>query len=126
MNIKELQESLGTSTPVIRNECGDSNLFGKKGKVFVDSPKYPFWYIFISETRQWNQIKKRLSFMIVSQDGDNEGILKLDRFPTKTEASVIRKIVGLRKKKELSPKHLQILMESGKKSLEKLHSTKGF
>lgn len=110
MEIKELREKLNTSSKIAKDECGDLNIFGKKGKIFIGEP---YWFIFIRETRSWNNIKKKLNFMVVSQDGDYEGILKLDRYPTSVESTIIRKIVGLVKKKQLSLEHEKKLVESG-------------
>jgi hypothetical protein len=38
----------------------------------------------------------------VTQDGDDEGFLKLVRLPTDAEAEIIRDKLGIRKKREVS------------------------
>jgi hypothetical protein len=45
---------------------------------------------------------KRLGFGKVTQDGDCEGAIVLDRLPSKAEAAVIRDIIGVPKRVELS------------------------
>lgn len=100
--LQRLSGHLKTSYNRIRlDECGDWNIFGKKGKIFTDAQ---LWYVYTGgdSKRQWNNIKAKLKFMIVSQDGDDEGILKLERMPTEKEAEVIRKVLQLRKSVELS------------------------
>lgn len=100
--LQKLSSYLFTSYQRIKlDECGDWNIFGKKGKIFTETK---FWYIYIDadSKRQWNNAKRKLSFMIVSQDGDDEGILKLDRMPNPEEAKIIRKLLGLRISTQLS------------------------
>ena len=40
--------------------------------------------------RRWKNVKKRLAIRRISQDGDDEGCLHLDRLPTAHEADLIR------------------------------------
>lgn len=74
---------------------GDWNVVGKKGKIFTDGQ---LWYLYVSpeNSRVWNNIKKKLAFMDLSQDGEDEGILKLERMPSESEAKVVRKVLGMR------------------------------
>jgi hypothetical protein len=44
----------------------------------------------------WTWAKKQLGFCRVTQDGDDEGILRLDRLPWPDEASEIRALLGIR------------------------------
>jgi hypothetical protein len=53
--------------------------------------------------------------MSVWQDGDGEGVLKLDRLPTAEEAVTIRARIGLRKKKEYSIEQREKLAEHMRK-----------
>jgi hypothetical protein len=43
-----------------------------------------------------------LSFAELRQDGEDEGIVGLDRVPTSAEAAVIRKVIGIRRRRHLS------------------------
>jgi hypothetical protein len=43
--------------------------------------------------------ERRLSFCRVTQDGDDEGCLRLDELPTPEQAVLIRKAIGLKRRK---------------------------
>jgi hypothetical protein len=113
MNIRNLQEALGTSTKISYDSCDDPKLYGKTAEIYLDGDgSYgPSWYVMFGSTPK-QETRHKLKFMDLWQ-GDIAW--KLDRLPTKTEANVIRKIAGLRKKKELSPEHRQKLIEGGRK-----------
>jgi hypothetical protein len=49
------------------------------------------------------------AFTKVTQDGDSEGCLKLDRLPTPAEANIIRAELGIRKKMVLSDTQREVL-----------------
>ena len=53
--------------------------------------------------------KKRLGFCEVTQDGDDEGCLRLHQLPTAEQAEVLRDILGIRKWVELAPETLERL-----------------
>lgn len=94
--LKLLTKALDVSEGRIKlDECGDWNIFGKRGKIFTDTE---YWYLYTStETdRQWTYTKKHLSFMELHQDGDSEGVLRLSRMPFREEARTVRKVIGLR------------------------------
>lgn len=96
--LQRLSNCLETSYQRIHlDECGDWNIFGGRGKVFTDAS---MWYVCFecNSKRSWNNLKVKLRFMEVSQDGDEEGILKLSRMPTEKEAEKLRKALGLRKR----------------------------
>jgi hypothetical protein len=60
--------------------------------------------------KQWTAHKKQLSFGEVTQDGDQEGVFRIcDLLPTAAEAEMIRDILGIRKRVELSPGQLENL-----------------
>lgn len=109
--LEKLSEHLSTSEDRIRlDDCGDWNIFGRRGHIFTDSK---LWYIFVAETtkRKWSAIKAKLKFMEVSQDGDDEGILKLERMPLQEEAEAIREVLGLNKRPELTEEQRAKLVE---------------
>jgi len=56
--------------------------------------------------RAWGEVKKKLAFMQVTQDGDTEGVFKLDRLPTEDEAALIRDMLGIRRRPNLSAETL--------------------
>jgi hypothetical protein len=60
-------------------------------------------------SRPWKNAKARLTFCKVTQDGDWEGCLHLDRLPTADEAVVIRKVLGIRKRRHMTAEALSKL-----------------
>ncbi len=75
---------------------------GKSGHIFGDGTGYAIFVSTDESPRRWTNTKKRLAFCNVSQDGDDEGVLALDRLPTPEEASIIREAIGIRKRRHLS------------------------
>lgn len=110
MNTKELHILLKTSSKLRRDECGDWNIFGKKGKIYSDEEYGDYWYLMLGG-RGWNGFKKKLNFMEVWQDGDEGGALKLNRMPTTQEISKIKKIGGFGNKRVLSIEQREKLTE---------------
>jgi hypothetical protein len=100
---------------LVRNEgrTGDWGIRGKYGHVYPDGAGY-LLYVTIEEKtgkdgidrepspRPWKAAKARLSFCQVTQDGDWEGCLYLDRLPVSDEAEAIRATLGIRKRRHLS------------------------
>ena len=107
MDIKVIRKALGTSTKAVKDECGDWNLFGKKGKVYHD---HIYWYACVGNYR--SILKKELSFMTLWQ-GDT--VFRSDKLPSIKEAALIRRILGLGKKRILSPEQKAKLAEGSKK-----------
>jgi hypothetical protein len=120
MNIDKTKDKQFLTTLCEHLECSknrlhldayrDWNIQGTKGHIFTD---LIYWYVYLSpeSTRKWNNIKNKLSFMEVSQDGDDEGILKMKRMPSKEEAKILRKLVGLRISTKLTEEEVQQLKE---------------
>lgn len=89
---------------------GDLVIRGKLGHVYADGPGF-LLYVMTDEKhegvgdgspRRWNNIKRRLDFCRVKQDGDDEGCLYLDRLPTPIEANLVREALGIRKRTHFS------------------------
>ena len=74
-----------------RDPCGTFAIMGKAGHIFADGLGYLLCVCTGELVRRWTGVKSRLRFCRVTQDGDDEGCLHLDRLPTRTEASAIRK-----------------------------------
>ena len=72
--------------PVCRGLVGDYQISGKHGHVLSDHPGY---LLYVTSTVQRWKKTKRLWPGKVSQDGDDEGTLRLDRLPTAAEADLI-------------------------------------
>src|SRR5262245_46149436 len=59
--------------------------------------------------------QEALTFCDLTQDCDEEGCLHLHRLPTLAEATVIRDVLGIRKRAELSPGELERRRAIGKR-----------
>jgi hypothetical protein len=99
-----------------RDECGDWAICGNNGHIYAVPEGFrlmigcalePRW----SSAKGWESAKRRLSFGVVTQDGDCEGAIILDGLPTEVEAAQIRQILGIPKRKEVSEGQLAILRE---------------
>jgi hypothetical protein len=66
-------------------------------------------FVACRSARHWTATKARLSFCAVTQDGDDEGVLKLHRLPTADQAAVIREVLGIRKRQTISASTLERL-----------------
>lgn len=100
--LKKLALSLDISEGRIKlDECGDWNIVGLRGKINTDTE---FWYLLpkLDSPRKWNNTKKNLSWMEVHIDGDFEGILKSNRMPSRDEAMMVRKVIGMRPSTKLT------------------------
>jgi hypothetical protein len=69
-----------------RDECGDWRIAGNSGKVFpicgtIDRKSGPGFHIFVEResSRAWTAAKAKLGFARLTNDGDTEGLLFLDR-----------------------------------------------
>jgi hypothetical protein len=82
---------------------GDWAIFGKLGHIFIDGHGFLLYVTTGESPRRWFNVKQQLNFCRLTQDGDDEGALHLDRLPTKIEASAIRKALGIRKRRHLPP-----------------------
>jgi hypothetical protein len=130
----KLVEALGCWDRALkRDECGDPRIVGKLGHIYavpgtLDRPKAEGFLIYFrgapeyeepTDSQAWTWAKKLLEpFCQVTQDGDTEGILFLDRLPTKKEAEAIRDKLVIRKRVEydeetLARKREAILMARG-------------
>jgi hypothetical protein len=91
--------------PVCRGWIGDWQITGKHGHAMTDGTGYLFYAQ--ATPRRWTSIKQSLAFCGLTQDGDDEGILRLDRLPTDAEAGAIRDALGLRKRRFMSEAQIQ-------------------
>jgi len=53
--------------------------------------------------RRWSNVKARLAFCHVSQDGDDEGCLQLDRPPAPHQVEAMGEALGIGKRRHLTP-----------------------
>jgi hypothetical protein len=83
-----------------RDECGDWRIGGNRGHAYAVPGGFQF-YCAPGSTRAWTFAKRAMSFAKVTQDGDEEGILFLDRLPTEAEAGIMRRYVAIPKRREM-------------------------
>jgi hypothetical protein len=77
---------------------GDHGIHGKLGHIYADGAAFLLCVNAKDERdqspRRWTNVKRRLAFCRISQDGDDEGCLRLDQLPTSAEAVLIREALG--------------------------------
>lgn len=123
-----LVDALGARASTLRrDECGDWRITGKLGWIYaasaLDAPDRPGFQIYCrcapefaepTSSQAWTWAKKALAFCRVTQDGDMEGMLFLERLPTPTEAEIVRDKLGIPKKRDVSDEERARLSEIGK------------
>jgi hypothetical protein len=108
--LKVLTSALDASPRALRrDECGDFAISGKLGRIMSDGAGFLLYVVTGESSRRWHNVKQRLSFCRVTQDGDDEGCLSLNRLPTPAEAGLVRDALGIRRKRHLSPEALSAL-----------------
>jgi hypothetical protein len=92
---------------------GDIGIHGRLGHIYPDGTGFLLCVNAKDERdqslRRWTNIKRRLAFCRITQDGDDEGCLRLDRLPTSAEAVLIREALGIKRKRHLTPENLATL-----------------
>jgi hypothetical protein len=91
-----------------RDACGDWNLRGRRGHFSTDGQTF-YVYLKLPSPRRWEFAKRKLHFLFVTQDGDEEGIFKLKQLPTTVQAVVMRKVLGFRKAPTLTEQQRQAI-----------------
>jgi hypothetical protein len=93
---------------LVRGEgrTGDWAIYGRLGHIYPDGAGYLLCVVADERdqsARRWNNVKARLARICeLTQDGDDEGCLYLDRMPAAHEAGLIREALGIRRKRQLS------------------------
>jgi hypothetical protein len=106
--------------PNWRGWVGDYQITGKLGHVLADGAGY-FLYATTPERdrrdpdgkirtygspRRWTNVKRRLTFARLIQEGDDEGVFRPDRLPTPAEADAIRDVIGIRRRRHMTAEAL--------------------
>src|SRR5262249_29053766 len=109
---RALLGALGTWDRALRkDECGAWTISGTRGTVHTWGDNRT-WVLFVAcrSALHWTHTKKRLGFCKVTQDGgDNEGCLRLFDLPTPDQAEIIRDVLGIQKRREVSAEVLERL-----------------
>jgi hypothetical protein len=91
----------GAKASLRLDDCRLWTLRGKRGyaSTWGDGKT---WCLFAGarSPRAWTAMKQRLAFCQVTQDGDEEGVFRLNRLPTPEEAAEIRVALGIRQTRE--------------------------
>ncbi len=85
-----------------RDKCAEWAINGRLGHIFADGAGFLLCVTTGGSIRRWTKVKQRLGFCRVTQNGDNEGCLRLDHLPTPVEAATIRKALRIRRLRHLS------------------------
>src|SRR5262249_41773734 len=93
-------------TQLTRDECGDWQIKGLRGHIHVHGDGY-LLVARARTARMWASIKERPRFCRVTQDGDDQGCMHLNRLPNKEEAATVRACLKLRKRRGYSPEELE-------------------
>jgi hypothetical protein len=85
---------------------GDYGIHGRLGHIYADGDGFLLCVTAQDERhqspRRWKNVKHRLAFCRLTQDGDDEGCLHLDRMPLPAEAALIREALGIRQRRHYS------------------------
>jgi hypothetical protein len=103
--------AIALERPVCRGWVGDYQITGKHGHVLANHPGY---LLYVTGTVQRWKKAKRILPGTVTQDGDDEGILRLDRLPTPAEADAIRDVIGIRRRRHMTAEALANLERARK------------
>ena len=109
--------------PVCRGWVGDWQISGKTGHVLAGGSAFLLYATTpeidridsdgkrrcYGSPRRWGNIKAQLCFAVLTQEGDDEGIYRLERLPSEAEAGVIRDCLGIRRKRKVTAETLQRL-----------------
>jgi len=86
-----------------RDEAGAWAICGKHGSIHTwGNGKCWALYVTCNSGQQWTWAKKKLAFCSVTQDAEEEGVLRLDQLPTPAQAEAIRDALGIQKRREVS------------------------
>ena len=109
------QEDTGDWAIWGRDDNDDSDIpIGMSCHVYPDGGGYLIYFMVADlgdrepSSLPWKNAKAKLSFCQITQDGDWEGCLRLDRLPTAAEAKAIRDTLGIRKRRHLSAEQMDM------------------
>ena len=97
-----------------RDACGSWIIAGRRGTIqtWGDGKSWCV-YVIGRSARHWTAIKRRLAFMTVTQDGDEEGCFWLLELASPREAALIREALSLRKRRALTDEARDALIAAG-------------
>jgi hypothetical protein len=109
----KLLVALGARECALRlDECECWRIGGNRGHIYTwgDDQSWVM-YCRCRSSKAWAFAKRRLAgYAKVTQDGDDEGCLRLDRLPTADEAATIRDLLGIPKRVAISDSQRELLL----------------
>jgi hypothetical protein len=127
--LTELAQALNCRPAALRrDECGDWRIVGRFGHIYAipgaiqrhNVEGFQIYFRGADEFREppsgssgWHHAKQAMAFAQVTNDGDGEGVLFLDRLPTAAEGDLIRDKLRIPKKREMSEAALEHLASVG-------------
>lgn len=117
--LQKLATLLGIPQSLIKDVAGSWIIKGRSGNIRTDGVS---WHVVIAchSKRAWSAVKRKLHFMSLVDDVGDAGTFCLDRMPTCDEAPIIRKLVGLKKKPELTDEYRKSLAERLNRKTEQI------
>jgi hypothetical protein len=86
----------GAKISLRRDDSGDWNIIGGRGRIVCCNGSFTIT-IDLRSSRRWRSARRALaSFTTCVQDGDGEGVLRIDHLPSVDEAARLRDVIGLR------------------------------
>ncbi|MGY2902942.1 hypothetical protein [Bradyrhizobium sp. URHC0002] len=98
-----------------RDACGDWILSGPAGHVSSDGASF-YVYLAWASVRGWSNAKRRFAYLAVTQDGDEEGVFRIDRPLSPAQATDLRNALLLRKVTPLSQDRRKNLSTIGRRT----------
>lgn len=101
--------AIGASkTSLKRDACGDWTITGLIGDVSTNGSEV-YAHLSCTSARAWTSAKSRLSFATITQDGDTEGVVRVDRPLTSDQAETLRTTIRIRKARAMDEAALETL-----------------
>jgi hypothetical protein len=93
-----------------RDDCSAWCVSGKTGSIHTWGDGET-WAVFVAcrSKLHWTMTKRRLAFCTVTQDCDDEGVLRLHQLPTAGQAAILRAALDIQKRREVSSEVLERL-----------------
>jgi len=111
----QLTDALDSTRQLQRDDCGDYCIEGRTGKIYHAPPGF-LLVVYPGSTRGWNVAKAQLlEFCTITQDGEDEGCLRMQLSFPKQHADLVRRILHLRKRRILSEERRMKLQQAGAK-----------
>ncbi|MCW2225670.1 hypothetical protein M2232_009202 [Bradyrhizobium japonicum] len=104
-----LAATIGAAKSSLRRDaCGDWRLTGLAGHLSTDGASL-YATLACTSARAWTNAKRNLSFLTIHQDGDSEGVMRVDRPFTRTDAETLRTTLRIWKARAMDEAAMEAL-----------------